>query len=106
MQKISAGKFHFEPPFTSFDRLVGAQKERLRDREARVLAPPDQPKVRKVLGHEPLNVQVPPQRGLRGRGRGTGSRKACPSVWTSSEDGVARGTPDRSADCNEIEPVR
>jgi hypothetical protein len=48
----------------------------------------------------------PPQRGLRGRGRGTGSRKACPSVWTSFEDGVARGTPDRSADCNEIEPVR
>jgi hypothetical protein len=51
-------------------------------------------------------VAGPPQRGLRGRGRGTGSRKACPSVWTSSEDGVARGTPDRSADCNEIEPVR
>jgi hypothetical protein len=24
MQKISAGKFHFEPPFTSFDHLVGA----------------------------------------------------------------------------------
>jgi hypothetical protein len=23
MQKISAGKFHFEPPFTSFDHLVG-----------------------------------------------------------------------------------
>src|SRR5256886_14432055 len=23
------------------------------------IAPPDQPKVRKVLGHEPLNVQVP-----------------------------------------------
>jgi hypothetical protein len=59
MQEFAAGKFHFEPPFTSFDRLVGAQKERLRDREARVLAPPDQPKVRKVLGHEPLNVQVP-----------------------------------------------
>jgi hypothetical protein len=23
MQKISAGKFHFEPPFTSFDHLIG-----------------------------------------------------------------------------------
>src|SRR5262249_21190735 len=29
IQKISAGKFHFEPPsqFTSLDHLVGAQKE-------------------------------------------------------------------------------
>src|SRR5262249_6667169 len=27
MQKISAGKFHFEPPFTSLDHLVGAQEE-------------------------------------------------------------------------------
>jgi hypothetical protein len=26
MQKISAGKFHFEPPFTSFDYLVGARE--------------------------------------------------------------------------------
>jgi hypothetical protein len=24
MQKLSAGKFYFEPPFTSFDHLVGA----------------------------------------------------------------------------------
>jgi len=24
MQKISAGKFHFEPPFTSLNHLVGA----------------------------------------------------------------------------------
>jgi hypothetical protein len=24
MQKSAAGKFHFEPPFTSFDHLVGA----------------------------------------------------------------------------------
>src|SRR5882672_3440598 len=24
MQKIAAGKFHLEPPFTSFDHLVGA----------------------------------------------------------------------------------
>src|SRR5262245_60384803 len=32
MQKISAGKFHFEPPsrFTSFDHLVGAGEERRR----------------------------------------------------------------------------
>src|SRR5215472_2265654 len=28
MQKISAGKFHFEPPFTSLDHLVGAHQER------------------------------------------------------------------------------
>src|SRR5499433_3239642 len=27
MQKISAGKFHFEPPFTSFDHLVGAGEQ-------------------------------------------------------------------------------
>jgi hypothetical protein len=35
MQKISAGKFHVEPPFrfTSLDHLVGAQQERLRDRQ-------------------------------------------------------------------------
>src|SRR5262249_17719241 len=32
MQKITAGKFHFEPPsrFTSFDYLVGACRERRR----------------------------------------------------------------------------
>jgi hypothetical protein len=24
MQEFAAGKFHFEPPFTSFDHLVGA----------------------------------------------------------------------------------
>jgi hypothetical protein len=28
MQKISAGKFHFEPPFTSFDYLVSAREQR------------------------------------------------------------------------------
>src|SRR5215475_11994698 len=28
MQKMSAGKFHCEPPFTSFDHLVGAQQDR------------------------------------------------------------------------------
>jgi hypothetical protein len=27
MQKISAGKFHFEPPFTSLDHLVGAGEQ-------------------------------------------------------------------------------
>jgi len=27
MEKISAGTFHFEPPFTSFDHLVGAGKQ-------------------------------------------------------------------------------
>jgi hypothetical protein len=26
-QKLSAGKFHFEPPFTSFDHLVGERKQ-------------------------------------------------------------------------------
>src|SRR5215510_2646187 len=30
MQKISAGKFHFEPPFTSLDHLVGAGEQRIR----------------------------------------------------------------------------
>src|SRR5262245_42079268 len=28
MEKISAGKFHFELPFTSFDHLVGAGEQR------------------------------------------------------------------------------
>jgi hypothetical protein len=31
MQKLSAGKFHFEPSLTSLDHLVGAQQERLWD---------------------------------------------------------------------------
>jgi ABC-type lipoprotein export system ATPase subunit len=34
MQKISARKFHFEPPFTSFDDLVGAGEQRRRHIEA------------------------------------------------------------------------
>src|SRR5262249_28211153 len=36
MEKISAGKFHFEPPsrFTSLDDLVGAGEQRRRHREA------------------------------------------------------------------------
>jgi hypothetical protein len=27
MQKFAAGKFHFEPPFTSFDHFVGAGEQ-------------------------------------------------------------------------------
>src|SRR5262245_32940015 len=34
MQKISAGKFHFEPPFTSFDHLVGTGEHSVRYRQA------------------------------------------------------------------------
>jgi hypothetical protein len=34
MQKISAGKFQFEPPFTSFDHLVAAGEELRRDCDA------------------------------------------------------------------------
>src|SRR5262245_66415993 len=34
MQELAAGKFHFEPPFTSFDHLVGAGKQRGRHLEA------------------------------------------------------------------------
>src|SRR5262245_31014211 len=36
MEKISAGKFHFEPPsrFTSLDHLVGATRQRKRDSDA------------------------------------------------------------------------
>ena len=34
IQKISAGKFHFEPPFTSFDHLVGAAGQGQRDGDA------------------------------------------------------------------------
>jgi hypothetical protein len=36
MQKISTGKFHFEPPspFKSFDHLVGDGEQRRRDCEA------------------------------------------------------------------------
>src|SRR5215813_5925566 len=34
MQKFPAGKFHFEPPFTSFDHLVGEGEQRRRNRQA------------------------------------------------------------------------
>src|ERR1700730_17011470 len=34
MQKISTGKFHSEPPFTSFDHLVGEREQRRWDFEA------------------------------------------------------------------------
>jgi len=34
MQKLTAGKFHFEPPFISFDHLVGAGKQHGRYFEA------------------------------------------------------------------------
>jgi hypothetical protein len=39
MQKISAGKFHFEPTsrFTSFDHLVGAGEERVRHVQPKLL---------------------------------------------------------------------
>src|SRR5262245_66226086 len=39
MQKISAGKFHFEPPspFTSFDHLVGAGEQLVRHFQAKRL---------------------------------------------------------------------
>src|SRR5262249_60257500 len=37
MQKISAGKFHFEPPFTSFDHLVGEREQRRWDFDAECL---------------------------------------------------------------------
>src|SRR5262245_62709885 len=41
MQKISTGKFHFEPPFTSFDHLVGQRQQLVRDFEAERLRGPD-----------------------------------------------------------------
>src|SRR6516164_8257777 len=31
---LAQGKFHFEPPFTSFDHLVGASEERFGNRKA------------------------------------------------------------------------
>src|SRR5262249_59859131 len=37
VQKFSAGKFHFEPPFTSFDYLVGAAEQRQRHGNAQRL---------------------------------------------------------------------
>src|SRR5262249_30286685 len=38
MQKLpSVGKFHFEPPFTSFDHLVGGYEERIWHREVECL---------------------------------------------------------------------
>ena len=40
MQKISAGKFHYEPPFTSFDHLVGGRQQRFGDGEAERLSGP------------------------------------------------------------------
>jgi len=34
MQKLSAGKFQLEPPFTSLDHLVGAREQAIRHGEA------------------------------------------------------------------------
>ena len=34
MEKLSAAKFHFEPPFTSFDHLVGECEQRGRNFDA------------------------------------------------------------------------
>src|SRR5262249_51876247 len=46
MQKISAGEFHFEPPFTSFDYLVGAGEHHRRPFPA------------KRLRHDQVNDEV------------------------------------------------
>src|SRR5262245_40719276 len=40
MQKFPARKFHFEPPFTSFDHLVGEQLDRVGHLDAERSAPP------------------------------------------------------------------
>jgi hypothetical protein len=38
MQKLpTVGKFHFEPPFTSFDHLVGQREQRWRNLDAECL---------------------------------------------------------------------
>jgi hypothetical protein len=37
MQKLSAGKFQFEPPFTSFDHLVGKREQSIRHVETKHL---------------------------------------------------------------------
>src|SRR5262245_18006764 len=41
MQEFAAGKFHFEPPFTSFDHLVGARLQCQRHSEAQRLRGPE-----------------------------------------------------------------
>src|SRR5262249_12978457 len=37
LEKISTGKFHFEPPFTSFDHLVGKREQLGRNFDAQCL---------------------------------------------------------------------
>src|SRR5215471_13880444 len=38
MQEFAAGKFHFEPPFTSFDHLVGEREQLVRHGETERLS--------------------------------------------------------------------
>jgi hypothetical protein len=46
MQKLSAlGKLHVEPPFTSFDHLVGAGEQRWQDQETEDLTSQSQTSV-------------------------------------------------------------
>src|SRR5262249_42363161 len=94
MQKSTAGKFHFEPPFTSLDHLIGAGKHKRRKVEAdrsRCLEIDEELKLGRALDRKiggfgalqyPIDCRVPASRiwsPCRIRGCGT-TPSACATI--------------------------